>query len=166
MSTVRFISDLHLGHNKILEFSRPFRKGNTVEEHDQWIVDQWNSVVGKRDVTYVLGDVAFSREALAKLSLMRGMKRLILGNHDRFPLEEYGKYFISIHGFTKKYGAWLSHCPINPDELRGKFNIHGHVHHNSIQDPRYFNACVENLNGVPISNYDIWKELDSRGITP
>ena len=89
MSKVFFISDLHLGHKNILSFAGDYRGGDTVEEHDEWIVDQWNSVVGKRDVVYVLGDVAFTREGLAKCNRLVGNKKLILRNHDNFPLEEY-----------------------------------------------------------------------------
>ena len=56
MSTY-FISDLHLGHRKILEYS-PARGGKTIDEHDEWLVSQWNSVVrNKKDLVWVLGDI-------------------------------------------------------------------------------------------------------------
>lgn len=167
-SRAYLISDLHLGHKKILDFS-PERGGSTVEEHDEWIIEQWNSVVKKRDTVYVLGDIAFSREGLAKCSKLRGNKQCILGNHDLFTVEEYMKYFRVRPGIFKYKGFWLSHAPIHPHELRGKKNIHGHVHSNSVKaeyrqplcnlmndlDHRYINVCVEALNGVPISIEEI-----------
>lgn len=163
MSDVYVISDLHLGHKNILKFAGTFRYGSTVDEHDDWLVEQWNSVVTKRDWVWVLGDVAFNKDALHLMQMMRGNKRLILGNHDMFPLGLYNKYFVSIHGLVSKSvngrRAWLSHAPIHQDELRGCKNIHGHVHMNYIvkqnddykyaRDDRYVNACVEASYGVP-----------------
>lgn len=128
----------------------------TVEEHDNYIVRQWNSVVSKNDLVYVLGDVCFDKTKLPLLKRMKGNKHLILGNHDEFSLETYKPYFNKIHGFMKYKGvAWLSHAPIHPDELRGKWNIHGHVHHKTLPDYRYINVGVEVLDGKPIS----WDEL-------
>ena len=53
MCKVRFIADLHLGHVNMAK-----HRGFQDEfYHDEHIVDQWNSVVDKRDLTYILGDV-------------------------------------------------------------------------------------------------------------
>lgn len=163
MSKVRFISDLHLGHNRIIEFSGKYR-GNvtTTEEHDKWIVQQWNTVVSKNDTVMVLGDICFDRDKLHLFKYMKGNKHLILGNHDKFGLDEYAHFFSKIHGFTKYKGFWLSHSPIHPQELRGKFNIHGHVHQNIIQDPRYISVCVEALEGKPISFEEIQQLASQR----
>lgn len=156
MSNVFFISDLHLGHKRILEFS-PNRGGITVDEHDEWIVTQWNSVVQKRDLVWVLGDVCFDPEKLYLLSAMKGQKYLVRGNHDKMDFRYYLNHFRDVYGLVKKYGFWLSHAPVHPIELRGKRNIHGHVHNKSViaedggLDERYINVCVEALNGVPMS---------------
>lgn len=146
---VYFISDLHLGHEKILGFS-PERSGRTTAEHDHWIITQWNSVVRESDIVYVLGDVAFSLEGLAKCALLNGEKRLVPGNHDRFGMAEYMKYFTVLPGLINYKEFWLSHAPTHPAELRGKINIHGHVHSDTIDDDRYINVCVEVLGGVPL----------------
>lgn len=152
MGVVRFIADLHLGHKGIVGYSGPERGGvTTTDEHDQWIVDQWNSVCNKGDTIWILGDVCMDIEKLPLLAKMKGTKKLILGNHDEFPLEEYAKYFDYIHGFEKYKGFWLSHAPIHPEELRGKINVHGHVHHKIVNDPRYICVCVEQVNGLPVS---------------
>ena len=150
MSKVFFIADLHLGHTNILKFAQGSRYGSNINEHDYWLVEQWNSVVNTRDVVYVLGDVAFDIKKLEFMDKMKGSKILLPGNHDNFKLEEYQKYFYKIIGFSKYKDYWLSHCPIHTDELRGRFNIHGHVHQRSIKDRRYINVGVEILNGVPI----------------
>jgi calcineurin-like phosphoesterase family protein len=45
----------------------------------------------------------------------------------------------------------LTHCPIHPSQLeyRYKYNIHGHVHENSINDPRYINVSAEVIDYTP-----------------
>ena len=53
MSQVRFIADLHFGHRWMSEH----RGFPDVFTHDEFIVNQWNSVVNKKDVTYILGDI-------------------------------------------------------------------------------------------------------------
>jgi calcineurin-like phosphoesterase family protein len=95
---------------------------------------------------------------------MKGQKVLIRGNHDEGPIQAYSAYFTNVYGLYKRYGLWMSHAPIHPDELRGKPNIHGHVHQKSVPDPRYFNACVEPLNGIPISLEEVRKEFIDRGV--
>jgi len=149
MSTY-FISDLHLGHSNIFSFS-PNRFGSNIDQHDRWVIDSINSVVKPRDLLYILGDVAFDLTKLDLLNSIPCQKKLIIGNHDKFPLEVYNKYFVSVHGFQKYKEFWLSHCPIHPAELRGKINIHGHCHNNVIPDSHYINVGVEQLNSIPIS---------------
>lgn len=171
MTKVMFISDLHLGHKNLIEgkkfsfdFGR-FRVGETIEEHDEKLVDRIASSVNKRDILYILGDVVVFHKDVSKLHMLSripGELRLVLGNHDLFPVKEYFGIFNQIEGFMKYKKSWLSHCPVHPAELFNKFNIHGHVHINSIPDfdgesydKRYINVCVEALNGYPISYQDI-----------
>lgn len=156
MSKVFFISDLHLGHKNIIKFSQGHRYGETIDEHDRWLVEQWNSVVkSPKDIVYVLGDVCFDKEKLKLIGQMQGNKILLPGNHDQFPLEEYQKYFYKITWFSKYKGFWISHAPIHPQELRDRYNIHGHVHQHIVPDRRYISVCVEALNGTPIEFAEI-----------
>lgn len=167
MSKVLFISDLHLGHESITSFAGHLR-GNTttVDDHDKWIVEQWNSATSKNDLIWVLGDVCFDKKKLPLLKRMKGNKHLILGNHDTFSLETYAPYFNKIHGFTKYKGAaWLSHAPIHPSELRDKWNVHGHLHQKTVDDYRYICVSVEHLKGKPICWEDLLLIMDKRRTT-
>jgi calcineurin-like phosphoesterase family protein len=169
MSRVFFISDLHFGHTKIMDFAGDYRHGDSYIENMQIIIDMWNSRVTKRDTVYVLGDVAFNDDGLNGLRELNGLKYLVRGNHDRYRAKNYLKIFQDIYGVRMYKGFWLSHAPIHPDELRGRRNIHGHVHQNSIThsvedhhgfannelDERYINVCVETTDGAPVLFTDI-----------
>ena len=77
-----FISDLHFWHTNILKFdSRPW---DTVEEMNQALIDNWNSVVTDEDRVYMLGDFFFFFTGKAKkiLEQLNGRIIWIIGNHD------------------------------------------------------------------------------------
>ncbi len=168
MTKAFVIADTHFGQRNIITFTdnegnltRPFA---TIEEHDEHLVKQWNSVVGERDRVYHLGDVVINRKALTILDRLNGKKVLIKGNHDIFNLKDYSKYFDDIRAYKvmPKHGIILSHIPIHPDCMaRWKVNIHGHLHQNKIEyldfkdqndllgdlkpNPRYRCISVEHL---------------------
>ena len=83
MQKVFFISDHHFGHKLIIDFeTRPFEN---VEVMNASMIESWNSVVGKNDKVFHLGDFSFlNREKTAQIvAQLHGYKHLILGNHDR-----------------------------------------------------------------------------------
>lgn len=142
MANVWFTSDLHFGHKNIANF----RKEVSSESDNRYrIMTDWRNLVTKRDDVYVLGDAAFTMDTLQEFYNLPGRKFLVRGNHDEFKDVVYYPHFENIYGLKKYKEFWLSHAPIHPDELRGKANLHGHVHYQSINDPRYMNMCVENL---------------------
>ena len=142
MTQVFFIGDLHFGHKNI----QNFRKEIVSEEDNRnKICLDWNERVGKRDTVYVLGDACFTMDTIDEFASLKGEKYLIRGNHDLLNTSVYLKYFKEVYGLLKYKEFWLSHAPIHPDELRGRLNIHGHVHYSSIPDERYVNTSVENL---------------------
>ncbi len=164
---VFIVSDLHLGHKSILKHIDGFKGGpgrggvKTVEEHDEWVINQCLSAPGVNKHTYwwFLGDVCMDITQLHLINQLPGRKILILGNHDKFQTAVYLKYFHTIVGACKKYGMWLSHIPIHPAELRGKVNVHGHCHHDTLgEDPRYFNAAIEWLPQQRPINLDVLRE--------
>ena len=140
-------ADLHLGHNNISKY----RSFKSYEEHDKCIISNWNQIITKRDKVIVLGDAAFSLNGLEKLNLLCGIKMLILGNHDPYPFERYKKYFGRPRLWCNYKNRFImTHVPVHPGSLRGKINVHGHVHKNTIQDSRYINVSLDVTDFKPI----------------
>lgn len=164
MSTL-FISDLHFGHENILEFAKGYREGETIAEHDEWLIAKWNAKITKRDLVFVLGDVAMDFSYIKTMDRLRGRKKLILGNHDSPNMSLYLPHFEEIYGFIRYKEFWLSHCPIHPQEFRKKkYNIHGHLHQKRVMtglwpDPTFINVCVEIVQGTPIALEEIRESL-------
>lgn len=160
------IADLHLGHKKVIAFENAARPFATIEEHDEAMVERWNSVVSKRDVVWVLGDVLFGQHSFATLGKMRGMKRLVMGNHDQYPIAKYAEHFSSIYGCVRESGVILSHVPVHPDQLKKRFaaNVHGHLHSNTVDDPRYYCVSAEQNNLTPILFDKVMDNLRHRGV--
>lgn len=158
MSSVYFLGDLHLDHKAICKYRTDFE---SVEQHNKVIKELYHKKVTKRDKVFFMGDVAFSDEALEDLKNWKGLKFLIVGNHDLdfHKMKDLCEVFEDVYGLLKYKEFWLSHAPIHPDELRGKVNIHGHVHSKSIPDCRYFNTSIEVINFVPIELHEIRKKL-------
>ncbi len=132
MSNVRFIGCLHLGHENLTKDLRGF---NNAEEHDDYLIKQWNSVVNKKDLVYILGDISMETSKFYyKLALLNGRKKVILGNHDKGKdIPELLKYVETVEGIVHYKGYWLSHAPLHPQELTWvKGNIHAHIHNMSI----------------------------------
>lgn len=150
MSNVYLCSDWHLGHANI----HKMRGLESAEENTKRLVSGYMETVGKRDVVWFLGDIAFTREGLALIGQLPGDKRLVIGNHDTdrsLTVLDFLAVFKQVHGLVGYKRAWLSHCPMHPDELRGKINIHGHMHGNQIKDGRYYNVCPEIIGWKPIT---------------
>lgn len=143
MSNTWFSSDLHIGHRNIGKF----RDGiNSDAENRAWIEDFWWKNIKKRDTVILLGDSAFSEDAIDWLARLPGTKINYGGNHDDEKIESYLRAFSKVRGCeSKSKVGWLSHFPLHPAELRGKFSIHGHVHYQTIDDWRYINVCCDNL---------------------
>lgn len=156
MSNVWFCSDFHLGHKGI---SKKFRTNFESDiEHNEILIQGYHKFVKKRDVVYMLGDMAFDIKYLQQIKTWPGIKKLVLGNHDfmrgKIKLSDMVDSYDEIHGCIKYKGLWLTHFPIHPNELYGKVNVHGHVHRNEIsiiedynihKDRRYINVCPESI---------------------
>jgi calcineurin-like phosphoesterase family protein len=123
-----------------------------IEEHDEHFISQWNSVVSKRDTTYILGDVTMEESTpYHLLDRLNGIKHVVMGNHERRQdVRKLLEHVDSVSGMVSYKGLILTHCPIHPMELDDRYhkNIHGHIHKKqvmlemwtNIPDTRYI--CV------------------------
>jgi calcineurin-like phosphoesterase family protein len=139
LSRAYVIADLHLGHRKLQEVRGV---------GDDLIVERWNSVVTKRDVVYILGDVF----KLDRLPEMRGIKKLAMGNHDLAPMARYLEHFTQVRAMYQWDGCLLTHIPVHPNQRhRWRLNIHGHLHeHRLSDDPFYRCVSAEQVDYTPI----------------
>ena len=156
-----FISDTHFFHHNILSYAkRPF---SSVEEMNEAMVDNWNSVVRPGDRVYHLGDVFMGpsthdqrRELWSRL---KGSKTLIVGNHDDIP-------YLSKGGWFRKVEMWrvwndrpllFTHIPVHLSTIqerildKGGRNIHGHTHTAGSPDGPYRSVCVEQIGYTPVN---------------
>jgi len=151
------IADIHFGHEAIIKYeNRPFKN---VEEMDENIIKNWNNVVGKHDMIFILGDISFhkSDKTLEIVKRLQGRKILILGNHDT---KSVGHYLLM--GF-EQVSKWpiivddfyiFSHAPVYLSEAMPYANIHGHLHSKRMSG-NYVNVGVECINYTPVNFDDI-----------
>lgn len=159
MSVVWITSDWHLGHKNISKFREQV---SSMEKNTEILIQNYLDLVHKRDIVWFLGDVAFDRDHLELIKELPGAKSLVLGNHDtdrKVNIHDLCQVFDKIYSLVRYKHAWLSHAPIHPDELRGRFNIHGHTHNHHIDDPRYFNVCVDQTHMKPLKYQDIIEKM-------
>lgn len=168
------ISDTHLSHENILKFvdnatGQPIRGHlfNNIDEMDEHMIAQWNSVVKQGDKVYHLGDVFMGdRERFKRIwPKFNGSKNLIVGNHDDIKFLCAGGFFKSVYLERKfrEFKLHLSHIPLHQTQHEtgapgsGNFfvNVHGHIHQNPSPPGRYINVSVEAVNYTPVHIEDL-----------
>lgn len=144
-----YISDLHFYHWNVNQMDG--RGFETVEKMNDYMIQQWNSRVNKRDEVVVLGD--FSWENIEQtnkiLSQLKGKIYFIRGNHDYFLQKKNcnRKHFIWVRDYAEMNdrgrNVILSHYPIvcynkqfRKDENGNPktYMLHGHVHNTQDQE--------------------------------
>jgi len=157
------ISDLHFSHLN-MAISRGFE---TIEEHDEHIIENWNKVVNKKDTVWILGDITMEKVSpYPLLDRLNGIKNVVLGNHD-MPQHTHimMKHVNKVCSVFTKKKVIFTHIPIHPRELNFRYNIniHGHLHKHKVTkitgsgiderevpDDRYINVCCENVKFTPV----------------
>ena len=170
MGRILITSDLHLGHENIIEYcNRPFAN---VEDMNEQLIKRWNKTVNWDDVVYVLGDFTFlSQDQTATIcSQLRGKIKLVKGNHDKRSnqwyrdcgIHEVYDYPIIIHDFIV-----LSHEPQSfiVNDKGPYINLFGHVHDSPIFETygkRHFCACVERHDYKPVEIKYILNKIEEK----
>lgn len=180
MSTPRFIADTHLGHRNIYKYRTVF---DSTKHNDLYFIRILQETCKKRDSMFFLGDICFDRQYLEVIKELPGRKILIPGNHctEYIPMKELVEVYDEVHALLKYKEFWLSHAPLNEVELRGKMNIHGHVHTQSVCSSNYLNVSVDSsfmrflprtlhevretltfMNTPDVGNYEFFHGTDDR----
>ena len=153
--TVWFTSDHHFSHGNIIKYcNRPF---SSVDDMDNYLIQNWNSYVNKGDTIYHLGDFGFTPNAksytihkLQKIcNKLKGNIILIKGNHDtnvdsikRFSVVK-NYHVIHTHGIR----FVLFHYPMRSWQFANKGSIHlfGHCHANMPNYNLSFDIGIDNV---------------------
>jgi calcineurin-like phosphoesterase family protein len=154
---VWFTSDCHFCHANVIKYdNRPF---TDVDEMNEKLILNWNSVVGEKDVVFYLGDLSFDRNGGHTeriVNELNGKIHYILGNHDderdirklnRFEtISDYINLSINdLDNPRKKQGIMMMHYPIlSWDKAHhGDWHLHGHCHQSLVtQNPEYYKRKV------------------------
>lgn len=170
MSDIWFRSDDHFGHDNTWKLFKkhdgtPLRPFSSSEEMNEFMVEAHNALVKPTDRVYFLGDVVINRKFLDIIPRLNGRKKLVLGNHDIYDnkyyhaagFEQLSSYRVYVDQFI------CSHIPLHPDcvTVRYKGNLHGHLHGNVINDPKYLNVSVEQIGFAPINIDQVMERFQS-----
>ena len=159
MSVVRYISDLHLNHRN-MAIHRGFADEIEMNEH---IISSWNSVVGKKDTVWILGDITMEKSSgYELLDRLNGYKKVVLGNHDQPQhIPELLKYVNKVCGVFEYDGYIMTHVAIHESEIHHfRGNIHGHNHDSRIDHPKYYNVACEQIGYKPKTIDELIKIYD------
>ena len=129
-----FTGDTHFGHAAIiLHCTRPFE---TLEEMDDTLVRNWNSVIAEKDEVWHLGDFAYGGfdRVHDYADRLNGRINVLVGNHDKKSI--LMRVFGDDHVFDTKYlrhegkRFWLSHYAHRcwPSSHHGTYHLFGHSH--------------------------------------
>jgi calcineurin-like phosphoesterase family protein len=184
--TIWFTSDLHFGHANIIKYcKRPY---SNVDDMNEALIDNWNSIVQKDDIVYVLGDFAYGRhftpdKAARVLQRLSGIKVLIAGNHDEDNLRssQFRSKFEEIHSLFElkippkrgeRHGTMIVMChyPMRKwnQSHRGSIHLFGHEHGSSPEDKasRSMDVGVDCHNYYPISFEEVLEKMETKTWKP
>lgn len=160
---IYFTADTHFGHFNIIKFcNRPF---NTIEEMNDTLIENWNSIVGKNDEIYHLGDFGWrdNNLNLKILQKLNGTKYFIKGNHDKkfikntaiinefiwikdyYELKINNKFFVLCH---YPFLQWIGN-------YYGTINLFGHSHGKTKESNNQLDVGVDLHEYKPISINEI-----------
>lgn len=156
-------SDQHFQHKNILKYCSESRPFSSVEEMNNILINNWNSVVQPDDIVYVLGDICMgaAEDSPKYIKRLNGKIILVIGNHDTDKKIEYYKQCSNVIDvipyeilFHKGTFYVMNHFPVEDDyknqHLKERYHwqdcmdffqenkdnciwLYGHVHDNAPQ---------------------------------
>lgn len=144
MKKVFFTSDTHFNHTniagpKVSRWPSGYRCFDSIEEMNNTLIDNINSMVGEDDILYHLGDFAFGDKT--QIPILRSRIKcktifLCYGNHDYALSKYYRHCFTACRDMFRdrfdKQEILMCHEPkdVWADNHRGTIHLFGHVHGN------------------------------------
>lgn len=177
MSRIFVTSDLHFGHDRgFLYAPRGFEN---IEDHDETVIQNWNSIVEPEDEVYILGDLMLNNNehGIECIKRLNGHLHIIYGNHDTDARKTlYENLNLEIHRWAevikyRKYNFYLSHFPTMTGNLEAEslhqclINLYGHTHQqfNFYQDiPFMYHVGLDSHNNYPVLLDDIIEEIKNK----
>jgi calcineurin-like phosphoesterase family protein len=140
-----YIADCHFFHDALID-KMDNRGFSSVEEMNQYMVNQWNSRIRKQDEVVILGDFSMgnAQQTNEIMDSLNGKLYLIVGNHDNRFLRskefhrqrlEWVHPYVELHDNNRK--VILCHYPIlcyngqyaiNKNGEPKTYMLYGHVH--------------------------------------
>ena len=180
MNKIWITSDWHFCHDR--EFVYKPRGFNNIEERDETIVKNHNTVVDPNDDVYVLGDLMLGDNEKAKqyIEQLNGKIHIIRGNHctDKRWNEIYPTIsnVVEMCGWAhmlnyRKYHFLLSHFPTMTGNLEKEslhqctLNLFGHTHQKDkfYEDrPYMYNVSLDANNNTPVLLDDIIEKMKEK----
>lgn len=188
---VYFTSDTHFSHNQ--DFIYKNRGCNSIEEHDEMLVERWNETVGIHDIVVHLGDFYFGdvSKVISHIQRLNGKILWIIGNYDTTnkiaAIVEKCKNITALEYATliqyKKFNFYCSHYPTltaNYDDKHFSqhvISLHGHTHQAKnylfVDNPFIYHVGVDSHDCYPVHIETIladirnhWNELGQLHISP
>lgn len=163
-----FSSDTHYFHENIIKYcERPFA---SVAVMNEFMINEWNSVVNDDDIAFHLGDLSLLRPVDSEplsviISRLNGKKILVKGNHDKDSNE-----FLIKSGFKRVCESlnlgkvFLFHYPLhgmNSEKLRDSTSreishvVHGHIHTKDTPNlENHYNVSADRHAFKPVQMFD------------
>lgn len=138
------ISDLHLGHEKIIEHcDRPFKH---IHDMNKSLIENWNDAVDETDTVLFLGDMSHDSSPVREdewVEKLNGNILFVRGNHDnRLPAD---KPFPVVENCTIQHGRYRFYCEHQPVDCPG-WQLHGHTHNNRPTKYPFIDGVAQRVN--------------------
>ena len=180
-----FTSDTHFGHANIIKYcNRPFAD---VEEMDNTLIHNWNSIVRPEDTVYHLGDFAVGGGPAAPyLHRLNGTICFCLGNHDKRLIKTYQDIELKLQSYQIKRAEsgipYLREVTIEKQEIvlchyamkvwngshKGSWQLYGHSHGTLPDDPTALSCDVgmDCWNYFPVSMEQLRAKMKTKTYKP
>ena len=184
-NNIFFTSDTHFQHTNIIKYAqRPY---SDAEEMNEDLIKRWNSVVGKNDIVFHLGDFMFGNinRFWEFRSRLNGKIYLVHGNHD-YKLMQEGNIEEGFELIASQLNIcvdgqkiYLNHFPmLTFDGIykeKPSWELFGHVHSNKEHPgtspdisrlnyllPTQYDVGIDNNNYTPVSFNQVKEIIDTR----